>query len=135
MTATTHGPAPGIYHEADQEAEEEGPARCQINCFLRLVVNKCNTSAQMLNLLTMSLHADNIKVRRNHFNDPIQYWYNNKHISADNNNLISFHSSLFSFQFQSTQNVICKQVKQEEGIDQDYFWIILYVREQIYIKY
>lgn len=27
VTATTHGPAPGIYHEADQEAEEKGPVR------------------------------------------------------------------------------------------------------------
>lgn len=44
MTATTHGTAPGIYHEADQEAEGKGQARNHINWFLRLVGHKCNIS-------------------------------------------------------------------------------------------
>lgn len=43
VTAATHGPAPGIYHEANQEAAEKGQARYQINCILRWVINNFNT--------------------------------------------------------------------------------------------
>ncbi len=76
VTATTHGSASGIYHEADQEAEENSRARNWINWFLRLFVNKCNISGIDVKVCWRwaSMQTEQQTVRRNYFCVTIQYY-------------------------------------------------------------